>query len=753
MLSVIIWLNIALFLLISISAIPVYSRALNPATSLAAYLSLLPFNLTTNLPKPRLSAYYQVSCFTTKPGLDLTAVAEDCTHLIYNVISRLDGLYEKRVFLNQKYMSSNDRWVPARWTYGQCTVSARSGQSTSADLFTLSDVALSAHSILLDCVTSYKNRQGGFIPIGSRETSYHVVLEGSLPNVEGSTISDADASALPNSQDSNETLSNKRSMNPPTRFQPLTLDPSVSLNETRSLSNSTENMRIDVEYEVDCFPRGSPLPSVDEDDCRWIIDNIILGMKDPFREQTWGYTDAAENNVSLQRYHWILNNCKISVRSLDKEQVDTFRPVDVAEVAQRLVQTCVAQMKEPIGGTCDIGQLEIPKTFYVLVSGVTIVGRGTPSNNTILSLPSNGFRALESIASSNSPREKVLPIIPTEGLNESHQAHCFDPSMSPPLEPASASDCNFIINNIILGLPNPMLEQTFGYTDDLDINLSIDGNGQWIYQQCRILITNRAKTSGRFRFLDVAYTAHRIMEQCIEGSKYGLGGTAKVGAPDSRFFVGVGGTNQMDNGNGTTRDLGLPITAPSSSDIVSGSPSRYGTDPTDFAKRSGKIIEGSQASNEFAPVVRCITPGMPAARQIDIQDCVEAAKLILMDPKILNRQMFTTESTGGIRMPFVQHYNSCFLMVDTTSELSVSESFTLLKVVYWASTIMQRCVSGKGQGFGGLSRMDNDRGIFVSVTGVDPSFVGDDLAGLSNQNLSAIRLENSTTKIVDLGQS
>ena len=749
MLSVIICVNTVFLFLIPISAIPVYSRALNPATSLNAYLSPGPFNLTTNFPNPRLSEYDQVSCFSAKLGLDYTAVAEDCTHVIFNVISRLDGLYEKRVFFNQKYMSPNGRWVPARWNFGQCTVSARSGQSTSADLFTLSDVALSAHSILLDCVTSYRNRQGGFMPIGSRESSYHVVLQGSLPKVERNTISDADALALPNPQDSNQTLSNKRAMNSPTRFQPLMMDPTVSLNGPLSLSNSTGNLRVNVEYEPDCFPHGSPLAAVNGEDCTWIINHIILGMKDPFREQTWGYTDAVENNVSLQRYQWILKGCKISVRNLDQQQVDSFRPVDVAEVAQRLVQTCVTHMKEPIGGTCDIGRLEIPKTFYVLVSG-TVLGRGTPSNNTILSLPSNGNRALESRASS---REKVLPIIPTQGLNESHQAHCFDPSLSPPLEPASASDCNFIINNIILSLPNPMLEQTFGYTDDVDVNLSIDGNGQWIHQNCRVLITNRPKTTGRFRFLDVALTAHRIMEQCIEGSKYGLGGTAKVGAPDSRFFVGVGGIGQMDIGNETTGDLGFPVTAPSSTDTVSGSPSRYGTDPADFAKRSSKTIEGSQASNEFAPNAKCITPGMPAARQIEIQDCVEAAKLLLRDPNILARQMFTTESTGGIRMPFVQHYNSCFLMVDTSLELSVSESFTMLKVVYWASAIMQRCLSRKGQGFGGLSKMGEDKGIFVSVTGVNPSFVGDDLAGLLNRSSSAIRLENTTTQIVDLGQS
>ena len=570
MLFVIICLNTALLFLIPISAIPFYFRALNLATLLNAYPSPLPFNLTNKPPKPRLSGYPQVLCFDTKLGLNLTAVAEDCANVLNDVIPRLDGLSEKRIFLNQKYMSTNGRWIPARWTFGQCTVYARSGKSTSADLFTLFEVVLSANSILSDCVTSFRKSQGGFIPIGSREASYHVVLQGSLPDVEVNTISDADALRPPNPKDSKQTLSNKRAMHSPTGLEML--DSSVSLNKTLSLSTSTGNLRTNPEHELFCFPRGPPLPPVNEDDCRWIINYIILGMKDPFREQTWGFTDAVDNNISLRRYEWVFKDCVILVRNLDRQQVDTFRPVDVAEVAQRIVQMCVAEMKEPAGGNGDIGRLEAPKEFYVVVSGINHLGGETPSSNSILSVPSDGLLALESRASLNSPREKSLPIILTEGLNETHQAHCFEPSLSPPLEPASASDCNFIINDMILTSPNPMLEQTFGYTDDVDINLSKDGNGQWIHQQCSVLITNRDKTTGRFRFVDVAYTAHRIMEQCIEGSKYGLGGTAKVGAPDSRFYVGVSGIGPVDIGNGAIRDLGSTATAPSSSGIVPVSP-------------------------------------------------------------------------------------------------------------------------------------------------------------------------------------
>lgn len=142
---------------------------------------------------------------------------------------------------------------------------------------------------------------------------------------------------------------------------------------------------------------------------------------------------------------------------------------------------------------------------------------------------------------------------------------------------------------------------------------------------------------------------------------------------------------------------------------------------------------------------------MPAARKIEMQDCTDAAMILLSDPKIFVPQPFTTEPTGGIKMPFVQHNKSCYLMMDTSLNLSVSDSIALLKMVYWALEIMLTCISGREQGFGGTSRLDKDKGIFVSVTGVDPAGVGNGLAGLRGESTSAIVLENTSLQIVDLG--
>lgn len=77
-------------------------------------------------------------------------------------------------------------------------------------------------------------------------------------------------------------------------------------------------------------------------------------------------------------------------------------------------------------------------------------------------------------------------------------------------------------------------------------------------------------------------------------------------------------------------------------------------------------------------------------------------------------------------------------MLDTKSDLSISVSIPLLKMVYWALEIMLKCVVGREKAFGGVSRMYDDREIFVSVTGVDPTFLGGELASLLDGSSSAV---------------
>ena len=121
------------------------------------------------------------------------------------------------------------------------------------------------------------------------------------------------------------------------------------------------------------------------------------------------------------------------------------------------------------------------------------------------------------------------------------------------MTPAVASDCEVITNDIILRLPDPMIERTFGYTDAVDINLSIKGNGIWLYGQCVVFIRNPVMRTSRdrFRFVDVAYTAQRITQQCVEGTKLAIGGSADIGTIEDNFYVAVGGVTNPGLKNST----------------------------------------------------------------------------------------------------------------------------------------------------------------------------------------------------------
>ena len=522
----------------------------------------------------------------------------------------------------------------------------------------------------------------------------------------------------------------------------------IPLNRALSSSNSTGDRMTTIDHDIDCFPPGARLPNANADDCSFIINSIILGMKDPLRVQTWGFTDEEEINLSLPEYRWTFKRCFIRVKNIDETKVDRFRPVDVAELAQRVVRKCIVETKEPLGGNADLGHLSVPLSFYVVASGSKWRSGQSSRNNTVLSLPSDGLRTLESRASLNSPGGNTISSVPTEGLKagEMYPVHCFDPTLPHRVKPTIGSDCAIIINEIILRLPNPMFEQTFGFTDAEDINLSMPENNHWVYGQCAVFIRNFNMSSrDLFRFVDVAHAALRITEQCVDGSKYAIGGTADVGTIEDNFYVGVGGVTPADGENGNDLVLASDIAPPSPNTTPISSLKYSTTEAADLDKRSSTINELLQATNNFAPVVKCLQPGMPAARKIEIQDCTNAAKELLSDPRILLPQQFTTEPTGGIRMPFVQHNQSCYLMMDTKSDLSISDSIPLLKMVYWALEIMLKCVSGRELGVGGVSRLDYDKEIFVSVTGVDPTFVGNGLANLSD--------ENSSSQIAVLGQS
>ena len=106
-----------------------------------------------------------------------------------------------------------------------------------------------------------------------------------------------------------------------------------------------------------CFrPDSAKLKHADADDCEIVINDIILRYPDPMSPKTFGYRPSADIDLSLpQNEQWIYGSCTIFVRNVNKTRTDTFRMVDVAITAQKIVTECLVGAKYPLGGFSDIG--------------------------------------------------------------------------------------------------------------------------------------------------------------------------------------------------------------------------------------------------------------------------------------------------------------------------------------------------------------------------------------------------------------
>ena len=181
-----------------------------------------------------------------------------------------------------------------------------------------------------------------------------------------------------------------------------------------SLSTSQDSifqLNSTVNHPAHCF---HPIPieykAANEEDCHFIIDNIILRYPEPFAELSWGYTDEQDINLALrENSKWTWGECTIFVRSANPKSVDRFRIIDVAARAKDVIKECVVGTKEGYGGFSDIGHLSMLVSFYVAVGGrddtlanSTLLFPSTndtivpaSSNKTVLSLSRNTERSMD----------------------------------------------------------------------------------------------------------------------------------------------------------------------------------------------------------------------------------------------------------------------------------------------------------------------------------------------------------------------
>ena len=329
-----------------------------------------------------------------------------------------DLLFQDLVFRSNDFHDQSGKRYPALWQRGQCSILVTNGGRSTIEVLQLFNVVLSADKILEKCIEDKRIPQGGSIPIGtidSFDMGFRVMVVGSsdIDAVHEPTLSfssnlnssgrnikrsllhttSATESSTGDADASQSTISQpdvgigKRSSDVHLRSSLSTRTQSVkpggassTLNLIAPLANLSRSVRGPSDHEVECFnPYSVKLKPADAEDCDFIINEIILRYPNPFSEQTFGYGPPADFDLSLpENEKWIHGHCVIFVRNfISKRLSGTFRLVDVALTAQRIVGECVVGAKYPIGGTADVGL--IADRFYVGVGGLTLpdVERGS----------------------------------------------------------------------------------------------------------------------------------------------------------------------------------------------------------------------------------------------------------------------------------------------------------------------------------------------------------------------------------------
>ena len=229
----------------------------------------------------------------------------------------------------------------------------------------LLSVALIAGQIFDKCVSAFVIPLGGQSGIGDESKGFHVILQGTRESVSASNSSLPQSPAINVSKRAKRSQSNlEKSQGVGTRHQPR--DSSLTLLHPTTATNATSVVTAAWSHPVHCFDaRIAHLQEAVSSDCNHIANEIIYNLFPPYAQMTFGFTDAADINLSRpENQKWQYGQCMVSLRNDDETQVDTFRLIDIVVTAVRINRKCVDERWEmPLGGTASVGALE--HGFYV----------------------------------------------------------------------------------------------------------------------------------------------------------------------------------------------------------------------------------------------------------------------------------------------------------------------------------------------------------------------------------------------------
>ena len=342
-----------------------------------------------------------------KPS-DIPNILSDCSWIINkDLLQQHDLLFQNLVFRYNDFEDRSGKRYPSLWQHGQCSILITNGGRYTVEVLQLFNIVLSANKILKECIEDKQIPQGGSIPIGAiglSDMGFRVMVIGSsdIEAVNAPNLSllsnlnpsgrDIKRSLLHTTSDTEPSIgdsaANQPTISPPDvgmekrasdshhRSSLSTSTQSLkpggagrTLNLIAPLANLSRSVKAPPDHPVDCFnPYSVKLQNADKEDCDFIINEIILRYPNPMSEQTFGYGPSADFDLSLpENQKWIYGSCVIFVRNSVGTRRDTFRLVDVALAAHRIVKECIVGARYPIGGTADVGP--VANNFYVGVGG------------------------------------------------------------------------------------------------------------------------------------------------------------------------------------------------------------------------------------------------------------------------------------------------------------------------------------------------------------------------------------------------
>ena len=319
----------------------------------------------TNTTKPEPYPAYPVHCLDILNHYRVTP--SDCGYVINDNILDRDNVFERRTFINRSYRTEAGGYARARWWYGNCDVSVE-GYRAESTMLSFFDVALTANKIVYKCVDGAMNPRGGLSLIGDPDNVFVVQVTGTIPvsivsaaNIFNLSHHQPAASlsrrATTGSEDKPESVVG-RSQKVETRTPPTGLSDHLTLVSNLTLSAA--------HYPVHCIRPPIVIVPAAATDCSYIIDHVILRLTDPTWQLTFGFTDAADIDLSKQQYRqWKHGQCVISIKNVDEHALDTFSLLDVATTARRIGTECRIDPQAQMGGFAKIGTER--RGFYVYV--------------------------------------------------------------------------------------------------------------------------------------------------------------------------------------------------------------------------------------------------------------------------------------------------------------------------------------------------------------------------------------------------